>query len=78
MIESKEKIFAECTWTDPDGVVGQTSPTQFENKEKAENVTKRFCKIHLRKHSKDLVRYEVYSLKTVRKILSSEQFRKTS
>ena len=85
MIEST-KIFIEYTWTDSAGVTRQSGPVQYENKEIAESVAKIFCKNHLKKHPRDLVRYglkclvkyEIYSIKTVRKILSSNQFIKTS
>jgi hypothetical protein len=78
MIESKEKIFAECFWTDSDEVKHQTELVPCESKKYAVSVAQRFCKRHLKNHPNHSVRYEVYSLRTVRKILSSHQFRKTS
>lgn len=75
MIESTEKIFTQFIWTDSDGTTHRTHPEQCENKEKAESFSKMSCKNHLKEYPKDLIRYEVYSLKTVRKILSSNQFR---
>ena len=35
MIEST-KIFAECIWTDSDGITRRTDPVRYENKEEAE------------------------------------------
>ena len=57
---------------------------RYKNKEEAKRVAIRFCKEHLKKHSKNTIKYEVCSIisatewwtpESIVKILSSKEFR---